>query len=121
MERWLVRGVGLATFVAGAVTAARASPPRPLPAWALSSRVVYGLAIAMAVIGPICLLLALAVQTIVRGRVPTAISREGLTWSEEVTSSGDAAIAQLQLDVARIASDLDALATRVVADKSTPA
>jgi hypothetical protein len=117
VERWLVRVVGLTTFVAGAAVAARASLPRPLPAWALSSGVVYGLAVAVAVIGPICLLLTLAVQTIVRGRVPTAISREGMTWSEDVASSGEAAIAKLQRDVVRIATDLDELATRVMADE----
>ena len=116
-----MRAAGTATFVAGAVVAARATPPRPLPGWALSSRFVFGLAVALAVIGPVCLLLTLAVQTIVRGRVPTAISREGLTWTEELASSGEAAIAQLQHDIARITADLDELATRVMADSSPPA
>lgn len=121
MERWIVRAAGVATFAAGTVIAARATPPRPLPAWALSSRVVYELAVAVAVIGPICLMLTLAVQTIVRGRVPTAISREGLTWTEELASSSEAAIAQLQRDVARITADIDELATRVMAGHSPPA
>jgi hypothetical protein len=120
VERWLVRVVGAATFVAGAVVAARATPPRPLPGWALSSRFVFGLAVALAVIGPICLLLTLAVQTIVRGRVPTAISRDGLTWTEDLASSGETAIAQLQRDVARITTDLDELATSIMAGGSTP-
>jgi hypothetical protein len=120
-ERWLVRIAGLATFAAGVVVAARASPPEPLPAWTLSSRFVYGLAVAAAVIVPFCLLLALAVQTVVRGSVPTAISREGLTWAEGVASNGGAAIVDLQRDVERLAADLDVLATRVVATaRSSP-
>jgi hypothetical protein len=121
VERWLVRVVGAATFVAGAVVAARATPPRPLPGWALSSRFVFGLAVALAVIGPICLLLTLAVQTIVRGRVPTAISREGLTWSEEATASGEAALVDLQLEIDRLAADLANLATGVVASERSQA
>ncbi|HEX6702943.1 MAG TPA: hypothetical protein VF101_19625 [Gaiellaceae bacterium] len=121
MERWLVRIVSTATFVAGAVVAARATTPRPLPGWALSSRFVFGLTVALAIIGPTCFLLTLAVQTIVRGRVPTAISREGLTWTEELASSGEAAIAQLQDDVVGITANLDELATRVMADRSPPA
>jgi hypothetical protein len=65
-------------------------------------------------------LLTLAVQTIVRGRVPTAISRDGLTWTEDLASSGETAIAQLQRDVARITTDLDELATSIMAGESTP-
>jgi hypothetical protein len=121
VERWLVRVVGAATFVAGAAVAARATPPRPLPGWALSSRFVFGLAVALAVIGPICLLLTLAVQTIVRGRVPTAISREGLTWSEEATANGEAALVDLQLEIDRLAADLANLATGVVASERSQA
>jgi hypothetical protein len=116
-ERWLVRSASVATFAGGIAIAARASPPQPLPAWALSSRVVYGLAIVLAVVAPVFVLLTLAVQTIVRGRVPTAISRDGLTWAEEVTSNGRAGMADLQLEVDRLAAELDALATHVLANE----
>jgi hypothetical protein len=121
MERWLVRLAGVATFVAGAVVDARATPPRPLPGWALSSHFVFGLAVAVAVIGPLCLLLTLAVQTIVRGRVPTAIARDGLTWSEEASTNGGAALGDLQLEIDRLAADLANLATGVVADEQAQA
>lgn len=117
VERWLVRVVGLATFVAGVAVAIRASPPARLPGWALSSGLVYRAVLVLAVVVPFCALLTLAVQTIVRGRVPTAISREGLTWVEDAGARGGAALAELQVEVDRLAADLDSLATRVIASE----
>jgi hypothetical protein len=119
MERWLVRLAGTATFVAGVTVAIGASPPARLPGWALSSGLVYRAVLVLAVVVPLCALLTLAVQMIVRGRVPTAISREGLTWVAEA-STGAVALAELQVEVDRLAADFDSLATRVVASERPP-
>jgi hypothetical protein len=114
VEQWVVRVVGVVAFSAGGAVAAHASPPHPLPAWSLGSVVVYGLGVVLAVVVPLFVLLTFAIQTIVRGRVPTAISREGLTWPEELTTAAEAPIAKLRLELDALEAAVDEIAREVV-------
>jgi hypothetical protein len=85
VERVVVRLAGIAMFVLAAAVAIRTGAPRPAPSWALRSSLVYLLELVLATVGALYALLTVAVHTVLRGAVPTTISREGFTWAQEVT------------------------------------
>ena len=113
-ERLLVRGSGAAIFATAIVAGVRTQPPARLPGWALHSHVVYVLALVLAVVVLLCVMLTLAVQTIVRGRVPTALSREGVVWPEDPTRTTRQALATLQGQVDQVVVDVAEIAERAV-------
>ena len=109
-----MRCAGSAIFVAAVVGAVRTPAPARLPGWTLHSPVVYVLALVLAVVVLLCVMLTLAVQTIVRGRVPTALSREGVVWPEDPTRTTRQALATLQGLVDQVVVDVAEIAERAV-------
>src|SRR5205823_7736900 len=101
-------------FVAAVVAAVHTPAPARLPAWVLHSPVVYDLALVLTVVVLLCGLLTLAVQTIVRGRIPTAISHQGMTWPDEATAATRDAIARLQAQLDGLTAALHKKATREI-------
>ena len=106
-----MRGSGAAIFATAGV---RTQSPARLPGLALHSRVVHVLALMLAVVVLLSGLLTLAVQTIVRGRIPTAISYQGMTWSDEATAATRDAIARLQAQLDGLTAALHKKATREI-------
>ena len=84
------------------------------PAYALSSSVVFYLERFVATLSGSYLVLAVAVRGLIRGELPSAISKEGVTWPEGAAGGTDDAIAALQAQIDKIEFDLQELSERVV-------
>ena len=56
--------------------------------------------------GALYALLTVAIHTIVRGAVPTTISKEGFTWAQEVTKVTDEVLASAQEQLKSVEADL---------------
>jgi hypothetical protein len=80
----------------------------------------YVLELMLATVGASYALLAVAVHTIVRGAVPTTISKEGFTWTQELTKETEDAIAILRKQVRSLEADLTTLADQVALGREKP-
>ena len=72
-------------FVLAAAVAIRTGAPGHTPSWALRSSLIYRLELVLTTVGALYALFTVAVHTVLRGAVPTTISREGFTWAQEMT------------------------------------
>jgi membrane-bound ClpP family serine protease len=96
LERAVVRLAGIAMFAFGVTVAIRTGAPKQAPSWALRSSLVYLLELVLATVGTLYVLLTVAIHTVLRGAVPTTISKEGFTWAQEVTKAADEKVANAQ-------------------------
>ena len=62
----------------------------------------------------------MAIQTVLRGAIPTAISKEGFTWRQELTKESKETIAILQEQVRGVEEDLTALTEQVALGREKP-
>ena len=83
------------------------------PAYALSSSAVFYLERFLAILAGSYLVLAIAVRGLLRGELPSAISKEGVSWPE-AASDTDNAVAALQEQIDKVEFDLEELSERVV-------
>src|SRR5919199_1110337 len=97
-----------------AVTAAiRTGAPKDPPSWALRSSLIYLLELVLATVGASYTLLTMAIPTVLRGAIPTTISKEGFTWARDLATETDEAIAVLHQRVKSFEEDLTALRAQV--------
>jgi len=114
LERRAIRAAGAATFALAAAAAVQAGIPAKAPGWALNSRIVYFLELVLATVALAYALLTVAIYTLSRGIVPTAISREGLVWSDELTKATEEALADLLAQMDMFEADLEEIAQRAM-------
>jgi hypothetical protein len=96
------------------VTAAiRTGAPKDPPSWALRSSLIYLLELVLATVGALYALLTVAIHTVVRGAIPTTISKEGFTWAQEVTKMTDEAIARADDQLESYEADLTKRAEQI--------
>ena len=107
-------------FVLATAAAIRTDTPRPVPNWALRSSLIYLLELVLATVGASYALVTVAIHTVVRGAIPTSISKEGFTWARDLTKETDEAIAALQQQVKSFEEDLSALRTQVALGRENP-
>ena len=62
----------------------------------------------------------MAIHTVLRGAIPTAISKEGFTWAQELTKETNEAITILRKQVRSIEADLTTLADQVASGREKP-
>jgi hypothetical protein len=104
-----------------AVTVAlRTGAPKQAPSWALRSSLIYLLELVLATVGALYALLTVAIHTVLRGAIPTTISKEGFTWPQDLTKETDEAIAILQKQVKSFEADLTALRDQVALGREKP-
>jgi hypothetical protein len=96
--------------------AQRAAPP----AYALSSSVVFYLERFLATFLITYVVLAIAIRSVLRGELPSAISREGLTWPDEMSAAARAALETLQTQFEILEHDLNELADHVALSRRLP-
>jgi hypothetical protein len=89
-------------------------PTREPPAYALSSSVVFYLERALATFLLSYVLLAVVVRSVIRGELPSAISREGLTWPDEVSGATKEALEALKTEFEILEHDVHEIAERAV-------
>ena len=82
-------------FALAVTVALRTNAPKHPPSWALQSNLIYLLELVLATVGASYALLTVAVHTVLRGAIPTTISKEGFTWAQEVTKMTDEVIKKL--------------------------
>jgi hypothetical protein len=99
LERAIVRVAGIAMFALAVTAAIRTGAPKDPPSWALRSSLIYLLELVLATVGAFYALLTVAIHTVLRGAIPTAISKEGFTWRQELTRESEDGIAILRKQV----------------------
>jgi hypothetical protein len=107
-------------FALAVIVAIRTGAPTHVPSWALRSRLVYALELVLATVGALYALLSVAIHTVVRGAIPTAISKEGFTWAQELTKESKDAIAALHQLVKSFDADLTALRDQAALGRENP-
>ena len=107
-------------FALGVTVAIRTGTPKHPPSWALRNSVIYLLELVLATVGALYALLTVAIHTILRGAIPTTISKEGFTWAQELTKESKEAIAILQKQVRSFEADLTTLADQVALGREKP-
>jgi hypothetical protein len=120
LERAVIRFAGAAMFALGVTVAIRTGTPKHPPSWALRNSVIYLLELVLATVGALYALLTVAIHTILRGAIPTTISKEGFTWAQELTKESKEAIAILQKQVRSFEADLTTLADQVALGREKP-
>jgi hypothetical protein len=100
-------------FALAVAAAVRAGAPKDPPSWALRSSVIYVLELVLATVGAFYALLTVAIHTVLRGAIPTTISKEGFTWAQDLTKETDEAITVLRQQVKSLEADLTALRDQV--------
>jgi hypothetical protein len=120
LERAAVRLAGVAMFALAATVAIHTGTPEHPPSWALRSNLVYSLELALATVGVLYALLTVAIHTVLRGAIPTTISKEGFSWARDLTKETDEAIAILQKRVKSFEADLTALRDQVALGRGNP-
>jgi hypothetical protein len=102
-----------ACLVFAALASALVGSHGEAPAYALFSSVVSISSGFLATLGGSYLVLAVVVRGVIRGELPSTISKEGVTWAETAASGTDDAIAALQAQVDKIGFDVQELSRRV--------
>lgn len=104
-----------------AVTAAiRTGAPKDPPSWSLHSSLIYVLELVLATVGALYALLTVAIHTVLRGAVPTTISKEGFTWAQEVTKMTDEAIASARDQLKSYDADLTKRVEQIAHRRENP-
>jgi hypothetical protein len=93
--------------------AIRTGAPSQPPSWALRSRLLYLLELVLATVAALYTLLTVAIHTVLRGTVPTTISRAGFTWAQGVTKTADEKVASFQEQLNSFGAELTALAEEI--------
>jgi hypothetical protein len=119
LERAVVRLAGVAMFVLAVVVAIRTGAPSYTPTWALRSSLIYLLELVLATVGALYALLTVAVHTVLRGSVPTTISREGFTWAQEATKLANE-VANIREQTRSLEVDLTELTDQVAPGRGNP-
>ena len=107
-------------FALAVTIAIRTGAPRHPPSWALRSSMIYLLELILATVGASYALLTVAIHTVLRGAIPTAISKEGFTWAQELTEESKDGIAILRKQVRSLEADLTTLTDQVVLGREKP-
>jgi hypothetical protein len=107
-------------FTLAVTGAIRTGTPMHVPSWALRSSLVYSLELVLATVGALYALLTVAIHTVLRGAVPTTISREGFTWTQAVTMEADDAIASAQERLKSYDADLTTRAEQIAHGRESP-
>jgi hypothetical protein len=106
-------------FALAVTVAIRTGAPTHVPSWALRSSLVYSLELVLATVGASYALLTVATHIVLRGTVPTTISREGFTWTRGVTETEDKLVSfHERLD--SFEADLTALADLIAPSRESP-
>ena len=92
----------------------------PPPAYALSSSVVFYLERSLATFLLSYVLLAIVIRSVIGGELPSAISREGLTWPDDMSAATRAALETLQTQFETLEHDVDELADHVALSRRLP-
>ena len=93
---------------------APALEPRPeAPSYALSNTVVFYLERSLATLLILYVGLAIVIRSVIRGELPSVISREGLTWPDDVSATKEA-LETLQAQVETLQHDVNEIAERAV-------
>jgi hypothetical protein len=79
--------VSVGTTVCGvfAVVAPGLESGREAPSYALSNSVVFYLERSLATLLILYVVLAIVIRSVIRGELPSVISKEGLTWPDDVS------------------------------------
>ena len=120
LERAIVRVAGIAMFALAVTAAIRTGAPKDPPSWALRSSLIYLLELVLATVGASYTLLTMAIPTVLRGAIPTTISKEGFTWARDLATETDEAIAVLHQRVKSFEEDLTALRAQVALGRENP-
>jgi hypothetical protein len=120
LERAVVRLAGVAMFALATAVALQTGAPRHAPSWALRSGLIYRLELVLVTVGALYALLTVAIHTVLRGAVPTTISRDGFTWAHEVTRLTDEAIAAMQEQLKSFEAELTELTKQVAPRRENP-
>jgi hypothetical protein len=107
-------------FVLAVVVAIRTGAPRPAPSWALRSSLIYLLELVLATVGASYALLTVAIHTVLRGAIPTSISKEGFTWAQEVTKMTDEVITSARGQLESYEADLTTRAEQIAHRRENP-
>jgi hypothetical protein len=120
LERGVVRLAGIAMFVLAAAVAIRTGAPRHTPSWALRSSLIYVLELVLATVAALYALFTVAIHTVVRGAVPTTISREGFTWAQEATKLAKEELANLREQIGSLKVDLTEFGEQIAPGRGNP-
>jgi hypothetical protein len=115
--------VSLGTTIAlllAAATALILRSHREPPPFALYSNVVFYLERFFATFLMSYAVLAITVRTLIHGELPSAITKEGLTWPDEASWAAMQAIAKLQTQLSTLEEDVEELAEHVVLENRLP-
>jgi hypothetical protein len=93
---------------------------REPPAYALSSSVVFYLERSLATFLISYIVLSIVVRSVILSELPSAISKEGLTWPDEMSAATKAALETLQTQFEILEHDLDELAEHVALGDRLP-
>jgi hypothetical protein len=107
-------------FALAATVAIRTGAPKQPPSWALRSSLIYLLELVLATVGASYALLTVAIHTVLRGAIPTTISKEGFTWAQEVTKMTDEVIASARDQVKSYEADLTKRAEQIAHRRENP-
>ena len=107
-------------FALAVAAAIRTGAPKDPPSWALRSSLIYLLELVLATVGAMYALLTVAIHTVLRGAIPTTISKEGFTWAQEVTKMTDEVIASARDQVKSYEADLTRRAEQIAHRRENP-
>jgi hypothetical protein len=107
-------------FALAVTVAIRTGNPKHPPSWALRSSLIYALELVLATVGALYALLTVAIHTVVRGAIPTSISKEGFTWEQAFTSVADEAFAGVQEQLQSFEADLTELTAQIAPGRGNP-
>ena len=113
-QRALVSIGTAACLVFAAVAPALLAPQREPPGYALSNSVVFYLEQCLATFLISYVVLAIVVRSVIGGELPSAISKEGLTWSDDVSAATREALETLQTQFEILERDVRQLAKQMV-------
>ena len=80
--------------------------PKKLPAAALSTPAILYLERSLILLVVLLLAFTLLVRGVVRGQLPTSISKEGIEWAADVADKTEEAIAGLQEQIDNLEAEL---------------
>jgi hypothetical protein len=120
LERAVVRLAGVVMFALAVAVAISTGAPKQPPSWALRSSLIYLLELALATVGASYALLTVAIHAVLRGAIPTTVSKEGFTWAHQFTKETEDTIATLRKQVRSLEADLTTLTDQVVLGREKP-
>jgi hypothetical protein len=92
---------------------------RETPSYALSNSLVLYLERSLATLLILYVVLAIVIRSVIRGELPSVISKEGLTWPDDVSPTKEA-LETLQAQVETLQHDVNEIAERAVLRTSSP-